>query len=80
MRIVHSGPISTYLSAVPEGKQIGQYDGSGEWTKIYTAGVEIRKNMTKPYWIPNNNTEDQFGPATSGIAPRVSTFTDYLLR
>jgi hypothetical protein len=73
MRIVHSGPVSTYLSAVPEGKQIGQYDGSGEWVKIHTTGVEIRKDMTKPYWLPNNNTDTDYATGTSGLPTRVSS-------
>ena len=73
MQIVHTGPLSTYLSAVPEGQTIGQYDGSGEWVKIHTTGVEIRKDMKKPHWLPNNNTDTAYGTFTSGLPARVSS-------
>jgi hypothetical protein len=73
MRIVHSGPVSMYLSAVPSGQQIGQYDGSGEWVKIKTFGVEIHKDMKRPYWLPNNNTDKAYGSGTQNLPARVSS-------
>lgn len=71
MKIVHTGPVSMYLSAVPSGQQIGEYDGSGEWVKIKTFGVEIRKDMEKPYWLANNNTDEDYGTFTRGLPSRV---------
>jgi hypothetical protein len=73
MRIVHAGPVSMYLSAVPPGQKIGQYDGSGEWVKIKTFGVEIHKDMEKPYWLANNNTDTEYGTFTQGLPARVRT-------
>jgi hypothetical protein len=73
MKIVHAGPVSMYLSAVPSGQQISQYDGSGEWVKIKTFGVEMRKNWTKPHWLPNNNNDTFYNSATPNPPVRVST-------
>lgn len=36
---IHSGPLVIHLSKVPDGQDIGTYDGSGEWVKIYTLGL-----------------------------------------
>lgn len=72
MNIIHSGPVSTYLSAVPAGQKFEQYDGSGEWVKIHTTGVEIRKDMKKPHWLPNNNTDANYATMTTGLPARVS--------
>jgi hypothetical protein len=74
MRNVHSGPVSTYLSKVPEGQKMEEYDGSGEWVKLHTTGVEIHKDMKLPYWLPNNNTDEIYGAATQGIPARVRGF------
>ncbi|KAF2820353.1 hypothetical protein CC86DRAFT_374518 [Ophiobolus disseminans] len=71
MRIVHPGPVQMYLSAVPAGQDIGHYDGSGEWVKIKTFGVEIHKDMKKPYWLPNNGTDDGYGSGTQGLPVRM---------
>lgn len=70
--IIHSGPVSTYLSAVPEGTEIGEYDGSGEWVKIYTAGVEIFKGRKLPHWLPNNNDDEHYATGTQNFPVRVS--------
>jgi len=73
MRIVHPGPVLMFLSAVPSGKEIGQYDGSGEWVKIKTFGVEIHKDMKKPYWLGNNNNDKDYGSGTQNLPVRVSS-------
>ncbi|KAF2688408.1 lytic polysaccharide monooxygenase [Lentithecium fluviatile CBS 122367] len=72
MSIAHSGPVSTYLSAVPSGQEIEQYDGSGEWIKLHTTGVQIWKNMTNVHWLPNNNTgRYAYASGINRIAPRM---------
>jgi hypothetical protein len=55
-----------HLSKVPTGKDVHTYDGSGEWTKIYTLGLEIRKVDESKYsifWLPENGGQ---------LSPRVS--------
>ena len=72
MRLFHTGPVSTYLSKVPEGHLIEEYDGSGEWVKIHTTGVEMLKNMTRPHWLPNNNDDVDYGTSTQSAPARVN--------
>jgi hypothetical protein len=53
-----------HLSKVPMGKDVHTYDGSGEWVKIYTLGLEIRKELSYPvFWLPENGGQ---------LPPRVS--------
>ena len=64
MEISHPGPVLVHLSQVPEGQDVHEYDGTGEWVKIYTMGLEWRENEEIPiHWLPYNN---------SGLPPRVS--------
>jgi hypothetical protein len=45
-----------HLSKVPEGQIIHTYDGSGEWVKIFTMGLEWHANDTEPlYWRAYND-------------------------
>lgn len=45
-----------HLSKVPSGQDVGAYDGSGEWVKIYRMGLEYRPQEPKPvYWIAYND-------------------------
>jgi hypothetical protein len=41
----HWGPRTVHLSKVPDGQDVTTYDGSGEWTKIDTVGVEVKNNV-----------------------------------
>ncbi|KAJ2990561.1 hypothetical protein NUW58_g2887 [Xylaria curta] len=43
MGLYHDGPVVAHLSKVPEGQDIRNYDGSGDWVKIYTLGVRCRQ-------------------------------------
>lgn len=54
----HPGPVLAHLGKVPDGVDVREYDGSGEWTKIYTLGFEYRKDQRDPiHWLAyNNNT------------------------
>lgn len=52
--VVHQGPVVAHISRVPDGTDIHSYDGSGEWVKIYTMGVEIRPE-NPVYWLPLND-------------------------
>jgi hypothetical protein len=62
--VIHEGPVMMHLSRVPAGQDVRAYDGSGEWVKIYTMGIEIRKELDYPvYWLPRGNQKN---------APRVS--------
>ncbi|KAF2121249.1 glycosyl hydrolase family 61-domain-containing protein [Lophiotrema nucula] len=54
--INHPGPLLVHLSKVPDGQDVRTYDGSGEWIKIFTMGLELRPNETNPvHWLPYNN-------------------------
>lgn len=45
-----------HLSRVPEGQDIRSYDGSGEWVKIYTLGLDLRNDTQHPvHWVPWND-------------------------
>jgi hypothetical protein len=56
MTIAQPGPLFVHLSKVPRGQDVRSYDGSGEWIKIYTLGVERRKEgetgTTAPLGFP----------------------------
>jgi hypothetical protein len=61
--INHPGPLLVHLSQVPKGQDVRTYDGSGEWTKIFRVGLELRNDGQSVKWLPWN---DQLQP------PRVS--------
>jgi len=64
--IFHPGPVVMHLSKVPKGQDIHKYDGSGEWVKIYTLGLEIRKELYYPvFWLPENGGQLQLPPRVS---------------
>lgn len=42
----HPGPIVAHLSKTPEGVDVHDYDGSGEWTKIYSLGLEVKEDSS----------------------------------
>ncbi|KAI0513300.1 glycosyl hydrolase family 61-domain-containing protein [Xylaria bambusicola] len=75
----HPGPFIAHLSKVPEGQDIHSYDGSGEWVKIYTLGLELRDDQQHPiHWIPWN---DEGIPAPFAFSvPKETPDGDYLLR
>ncbi|PVH99558.1 lytic polysaccharide monooxygenase [Periconia macrospinosa] len=55
--INHWGPLLIHLSPVPAGQDVSTYDGSGEWVKIYTLGLEPSPTAdpTKPVnWLAYN--------------------------
>jgi hypothetical protein len=53
--INHPGPVLVHLGPVPEDVDVRAYDGTGEWTKIYSLGFKYRKNETlKVDWLPHN--------------------------
>ncbi|KAI1848649.1 hypothetical protein JX266_005508 [Neoarthrinium moseri] len=55
MDINHEGPVIAHLSQVPEGLDVTAYDGSGEWVKIFTLGMEWRADQTEPiHWLAYN--------------------------
>ncbi|KAM7185564.1 glycosyl hydrolase family 61 domain containing protein [Naviculisporaceae sp. PSN 640] len=58
----HHGPLMVHLSPVPRGKDVREYDGSGEWVKILTVGVEVRQD-DPAHWIMYNR---------GGLPPRFS--------
>jgi hypothetical protein len=56
MDINHYGPVLAHLGPVPKGVDVREYDGTGEWTKIYSLGFKYWKNETnKVDWLPYNN-------------------------
>jgi hypothetical protein len=69
MHIIHDGPVVAHLSKVPDGQGVHEYNGSGEWIKIHTTGLEIRKQDREPvHWWPRNKED---------TPPRVSLSCDH---
>jgi hypothetical protein len=55
MNISHPGPFLAHLSKVPDGQDVHMYDGSGDWVKICTLGLEMTDNAEYPvHWLPDN--------------------------
>lgn len=53
--INHPGPVVAHLSRVPDGMNVTEYDGSGDWTKIYSLGLEWREGIKFPvFWLAYN--------------------------
>lgn len=54
----HPGVQQVYISRVPDGVSAADYDGSGDWTKIYAASYKLAPNSTstspEPAIDPNN--------------------------
>lgn len=69
-----------HLSSPPSGTDLTSYDGSGEWTKIYTLG--LKPNNTDPSapvnWLPYNY-EQQPPHFNFTIPPQVPA-GQYLMR
>jgi hypothetical protein len=58
MDINHPGPFLAHLSKVPDEQDVRTYDGSGEWVKIYTLGLEPVVNPNAPInWLAYNNQQ-----------------------
>ncbi|KAH8196752.1 hypothetical protein TruAng_009071 [Truncatella angustata] len=77
MDINHQGPVIAHLSRVPDGVDVKEYDGSGEWVKIYTLGMEWWANQTNPvHWLAYN---DQKWPEKASFLFRLLRL-EYLLR
>jgi hypothetical protein len=57
VKIAHEGPTTVHLSRVPDGMDIGEYDGSGEWIKVKTFGLILLPDRPeKPVqWHGNND-------------------------
>ena len=55
--IFHPGPLGVYLSRAPTGNVL-EYDGSGEWFRIYALGYNesIPINATQQWYAENNET------------------------
>jgi hypothetical protein len=77
MTIIHPGPFLAHLSKVPEGESILTYDGSGEWTKIYTLGVDVNDDGSL-HWLASNYEETP-GRMVFKI-PQQTPAGEYLLR
>lgn len=54
MDINHDGPFLAHLARVPEGMDVREYDGSGEWVKIHSLGVKGLNPNGSPHWAPAN--------------------------
>ena len=54
MDINHPGPFLAHLSKTPEGTDVRNYDGSGEWTKIYTLGLDTPTTEAPCHWLAYN--------------------------
>ncbi|KAF2871788.1 glycosyl hydrolase family 61-domain-containing protein [Massariosphaeria phaeospora] len=77
--IVHEGPVMMHLSRAPAGQDLRTYDGSGEWVKIYTLGIEIRKELANPvFWLPHNDGKE--APRFISTIPKQTPAGKYLVR
>jgi hypothetical protein len=86
---IHDGPVFVHLSKAPDGVDIHEYDGSGEWVKIYSLGLEMQHERfpdTPVHWLPRNS-DTPSDLISAGKAPKmefkIPTQTppgDYLLR
>ncbi|KAF2703364.1 lytic polysaccharide monooxygenase [Pleomassaria siparia CBS 279.74] len=74
----HPGPQQVYLSKVPEGVEIADYEGDGDWAKIYTLTYSFNASYGASdgilKWATHKTTKFWFKLAES-TAPG-----DYLLR
>jgi hypothetical protein len=75
----HQGPVVVHLSRPPTGQDVRTYDGSGDWVKIHTVGLEIREDHENPvFWLPLN---DYLGsPRFKFTLPKQTPEGQYLLR
>ncbi|KAI0187872.1 glycosyl hydrolase family 61-domain-containing protein [Xylaria flabelliformis] len=57
MEFAHPGPVLAHLSQVPDELDVHDYDGSGEWVKIYTLGYEFyHDNPDRIIFLAHNYT------------------------
>jgi hypothetical protein len=70
-----------FLSPVPSGTDIKSYDGSGQWVKFFTLGVEFRVDTTSTvtqnpslFWLPLHDRK------MAAKIPRQTPPGKYLLR
>ncbi|CAI6340687.1 unnamed protein product [Periconia digitata] len=73
----HWGPRTIHLSKVPEGQDVSTYDGSGEWTKIDTQGVDVVDgSMRWHMYVGDNNLP----PRAPFKIPKQTPAGQYLMR
>ncbi|OAG09647.1 uncharacterized protein CC84DRAFT_1202321 [Paraphaeosphaeria sporulosa] len=79
-KVLHLGSVIMHLSKVPVSQDIHAYDGSGNWVKIYTLGLEIRKDLWPDVvsWLPFN--EGKLPPRFIATIPKQTPGGQYLLR
>ncbi|KAH6621145.1 glycosyl hydrolase family 61-domain-containing protein [Chaetomium sp. MPI-SDFR-AT-0129] len=56
--IYHPGPVTIYLSKAPG--DVREYDGSGDWFKVYQLGTQIPWNGTDQGWLTWDQKNFQF--------------------
>ncbi|CAG9988149.1 unnamed protein product [Clonostachys byssicola] len=49
----HPGPLLAHLSKAPDGTDVREYDGSGEWVKIYSLGFDMNEDGSI-HWLAYN--------------------------
>lgn len=49
----HPGPLLAHLSRVPDGESVLEYDGSGEWVKIHSLGLDLNEDGSV-HWLAYN--------------------------
>jgi hypothetical protein len=83
-RVYHPGPVMAHLSKVPEGMDVHEYDGTGEWVKIYTLGASVGKgdhpDRPRLMWPNNNDRSDLPPPRMRLTLPKQTPHGQYLLR
>ncbi|KAF2198830.1 hypothetical protein GQ43DRAFT_492713 [Delitschia confertaspora ATCC 74209] len=73
----HGGPVQAYLSRVPNGTDIREYDGSGRWFKISSIGLNPKSNLVD--WLGSSLTHKESTNPTITI-PAKTPPGIYLLR
>ncbi|KAH8166266.1 hypothetical protein CIB48_g1931 [Xylaria polymorpha] len=78
MDLNHQGPFIAHLSKVLEGQDVHTYDGSGDWVKIHTLGMEMTEDVINPiHWLAWNG--DRYANGTYRLPGRTPK-GQYLLR
>lgn len=62
---IHPGPLIIHLSKVPDGQNISENDGSGDWVKIYTMGLNITQDQPLSWLLMDKDPHVKVSPFTN---------------
>ncbi|KAK7975463.1 hypothetical protein PG989_013926 [Apiospora arundinis] len=58
-KIYHPGPVTIHMSLAPSGK-VAEYDGSGDWFKVYQLGTKDPWDGTDQGWLTRDRSQFTF--------------------